>query len=470
MSRRLATPQEVLDFVSGVISLNPEWITRKVSASQIKTYDDCPRKWAYERHVEKVDKPWHVLGKLVHRDLEIWFHTGEPPSATSKSGKIALAGLHLYPTPDDLQTHGRCLIEGREPGDCAHLSQGESAYDDQADDQSRFKHIHDGVTYSGQMDLFLQHGWDMARVMDHKTCGTFDFVPTPEELWKNPQCTLYLKVALTLAPNVEWIEGDWVYHLSRQKRDQKVVTVSATARQIEESFEQLHIRVGKRLSIISDKPEDNDRRLGPICSKYGGCDHREECHKDLSLTDRIVAMQSFADAHPTPSTTPAGGLLAQAEKETEAAPPPAEEPLAEEPPKKRRRGRPPGSKNKPKLDTAALMKAEEERIAKAAADKERAEQAELERHMAEDPDEEDAASTLSEKEVPEHRQSGEQERASEAGVRELFDSLLERKQTGPTRIPAEHIIPLLEYVTKSFDSFETVAELADIISTFEHRR
>ena len=69
-----------------------------VSASQITTFRDCPRKWYFDKIVKvpRVSTAATELGSAVHEELEHYLKEGRNPSNTP-AGDIARSGLHLLP-------------------------------------------------------------------------------------------------------------------------------------------------------------------------------------------------------------------------------------------------------------------------------------------------------------------------------------------------------------------------------------
>ena len=72
----------------------------RLSASQIETFSNCPRKWAW-RYLEGVeDEPNKSaeLGRAIHAELEKYLR-GESIDFTSETGYIAASGLEHLPKP-----------------------------------------------------------------------------------------------------------------------------------------------------------------------------------------------------------------------------------------------------------------------------------------------------------------------------------------------------------------------------------
>ena len=71
-----------------------------VSASQLSTFKDCPRKWAYDKldSVPRLDTDATNEGKAIHTELEDWFKHGTPvtrPEAVALLQHLPERGDHL---------------------------------------------------------------------------------------------------------------------------------------------------------------------------------------------------------------------------------------------------------------------------------------------------------------------------------------------------------------------------------------
>ena len=75
---------------------------KHVSASQIKTYLDCPRKWYLQKIIglPSPSSPSTELGKEIHSVIEAYFRDGlDIPD--SDIGQIAKRGLEFLPSPSE---------------------------------------------------------------------------------------------------------------------------------------------------------------------------------------------------------------------------------------------------------------------------------------------------------------------------------------------------------------------------------
>ena len=112
----------------------------RVSASQIKTFGACARKWGF-KYIDKIPDPpgkAAIFGSATHKQLEGWFENETPPDESKREGVVAAAGLHLYPKPEDV--------------DYVEMS---------------FVFDHEGILYRGFIDLAW--GDETPTICDHKT-------------------------------------------------------------------------------------------------------------------------------------------------------------------------------------------------------------------------------------------------------------------------------------------------------------
>lgn len=230
-----------------------------VSPSQIHTWRKCQRKWAYSRTRPRASNKYAAFGTRTHAQLEGWLRDGTPPDANTPEGRCAIAGLELLPMP------GAAMVEI----------------------PIRFEY--DGVSYVGIADV-LAAGEGSAHVMDHKTCGSFDFALTAEDLLDDPQRIIYSYWAsfVLAAP---WVGATWRY-LQRKPPRHRPVSVVEDAPTIGARFVDLHQRDGLPIAQAHAagpiNPEHFPRSLDH-CGAYGGCPYAEECLQGVSPIERAVA-------------------------------------------------------------------------------------------------------------------------------------------------------------------------------------
>jgi hypothetical protein len=182
------------------------------SATQVSTFEDCPRKWAF-RYIDGVESPpnkYAELGVDTHGVLEDWLRLAKVPAGADKSVELAQALTPLLPPPQAIDPRN------------VEIDQYYTLC---------------GVTFNLKVDLFMPamtgyacsvcgfvqftvpagttcangHGGAPSvlatrpRVFDHKTCGDFKWSRRPHELPQDIQGSLYGGWALhkTLASEVD---------------------------------------------------------------------------------------------------------------------------------------------------------------------------------------------------------------------------------------------------------------------------
>ena len=231
-----------------------------ISASQIGKFLDCERMWGF-RYIEGRQEPETAsqkLGKLVHKELELWFTKKRPPDLNTHHGEIAKVGLKHYPPPHK------------------HMK---------AEEEIWFEF--DGITYMGFIDLLYAIDENTISVNDHKSTVDFKWMKTEEMLRTDPQAILYSAWA-TLAFDIEWVELQWTYFRTSPPYKSDVTTLRWHRDEIWQAMDRIH-QVAKRIvTSRSKKVLDLEPDLS-ACGKYRGCPHREICVGQMTATERMRA-------------------------------------------------------------------------------------------------------------------------------------------------------------------------------------
>ena len=231
-----------------------------VSASQIKTYRRCSRKWWFEKIAgfRSPSSPAAELGRAIHAELETYLLGGDRPTSP-----IALAGMHHLPDPSS-----NLLVE-------AELSYTKGL----------------AVPAIGFIDLVEL---DNRRITDHKTTSDFKWAKTEYELAADLQAIIYSKFA---GEHLFAGSGDIVfrhiYYRTRGTPASMTSQVTLTADHLEEKFQGISTSVD---AMVEDSraEEPGDVEYNPLaCSDYGGCSFRGECAK-LGVRTYGAASSLFA--------------------------------------------------------------------------------------------------------------------------------------------------------------------------------
>lgn len=326
-----------------------------LSASQINTYADCPRKWAW-RVVHKIQgapSPSAEVGTAVHQELERWLTGGGPPDLERSVGgkpvgRIAAEALPHLPPPTgagglNLEVERKFLIEI------------------------------EGFKFQGFVDLAVGD-----KVYDHKTISDFCWALSPEQLLGDTQANLYAAERMHRL-SLPYVNLQWTYLRTRGKPKAQPTIARATRGSVERVFDRKILPLAQEITeLVAQKPEAKD--LEPrieACERYGGCPFREHCNltpreifrgkmSQLTLKEKIEKKKAEQAAKAAQETAiESGTVLVKTDLQTpaplsvnppESAKPPevVESPEAAEGPPpaeelpKRGRGRPKGSKNKPR--------------------------------------------------------------------------------------------------------------------------
>jgi hypothetical protein len=236
--------------------------TGYVSPSQMKTYLDCPRKWAYQ-YVDGLRGPpnrYAEYGVQTHDVLEQWMLTGKAPNLNTDIGQTAFAILKHLPKP-----HPKRLTE------------------------QEIMFSFDKVLYLGYADLHdLEEAPDTLVTYDYKTTSGFGWALDEESLAEDIQWVTYAFGGVLKYERPKLI-GRWVYGLSKPPYKSKPVEVRATAAEIFDRFEVVH-KIGKEVVRAKSRPSAAAEQNFAACEAYGGCPFRERCHGNMTAMDRARAI------------------------------------------------------------------------------------------------------------------------------------------------------------------------------------
>lgn len=235
-----------------------------VSASQISTYSQCPRKHWLEK-IEGVfvpTSPGAAFGTRGHAAVESRILTGAWPD-DPEAVQVAMAGWKFVP-------QGRRLVEQ------------EMRLEDAA------------LPVVGRIDLVCP---DVSEVIDHKFLASFRNAKTPEQLARDPQAILYCTWALRkghLRPSSIGFR-----HIVYRTRDTpaaitvytpfSVEALAAAYSDTQKTIERMaaHAALTDAAAVPAAMGSDDDSP----CKAYGGCPHLARCK---ALSGRSI-WSSFKD-------------------------------------------------------------------------------------------------------------------------------------------------------------------------------
>lgn len=273
-----------------------------MSASQLATYRDCPRKWAFDKldKVEREENDAANEGSAIHDEVEAWYLHGTPP--TRPTAKALLSHLPPRDSPGLLAEEPVQFVW---PG--AH---GEP------------------VLLRGYVDL-LQIGEDgSVTIYDHKSTSQRKYIKTVDDLRYDPQVLAYgigarLHAAANGRPIPETVRMQWTYVVRENPKTKpphtEPVVLEQTTVDLEEGLRRWQDTVADmvRATVESRSTPIGSRALKVLsnteaCFKYGKCPFRELC-------------PDYVGAAPPPKEVApmSAELLAKLAAMSNATPPPA---------------------------------------------------------------------------------------------------------------------------------------------------
>lgn len=228
---------------------------KHISASQIKTYRDCARKWYFERtsSVERTVTPAIDRGKRIHTILENALLSGDlawladEPLLAKLSWLPALVAEH-GPIPRD---HIECEVRLEEFA----------------------------LPILGYIDLVLVHmDGEHVEIVDHKTTSDWKYALTVEDLAVDPQALIYCYAMLKRYPNANFFT--FTHHVinTRRAQTERLCSVNFARHEVEAFADILSTELANMQATFAiGLANAIHGAYGDACHKYGGCPFREAC-------------------------------------------------------------------------------------------------------------------------------------------------------------------------------------------------
>lgn len=246
----------------------------RISASQIKTYLDCKRKWAwiYIANIRPPSGEAASFGQRTHSILEDYQKTGIAWDHTTEEGRVARKALQFLPAPDpNALTEASFTFDTVRTGDDRPVSEG--------------RHL----LFNGFIDLTLppnyewEHTSPYPTIIDYKTCGTTQYALTVTTLPEDPQAVIYAYHAMA---KYQTTHADlmWLY-LPRRTSTPLPVKVRLDWETTKTKFRKLEV-LAREIERTHDAVTD-PLTLPPTessCDKYGGCPFKGRCNLQASKT------------------------------------------------------------------------------------------------------------------------------------------------------------------------------------------
>lgn len=265
------------------------------SASQVATFLQCQRKWAWSK-IDKIEVPPHPsaqLGTRVHAVAEQYFRTGQINYTDHEAACIFEAGLENNPALADV-----AAVEKHFTLDLPFGS------------------------FVGYKDLVL----NSPEVVDHKTTSSFRYLKTEEELRQDPQANIYaLEECLSRGVDGVWLR--WIYYRTKgaRKSDQtrffmlREDAERYTSEVIEPTVSAMNEAHASCSTAVELPPSPEH------CEAYGGCAFRHKCN--LTPEERMMSIMSMTNGQGTTSLIDSLRKRANINP-PEFQPPPAPTPVA----------------------------------------------------------------------------------------------------------------------------------------------
>ncbi len=313
------TARTLLPFVHAADEAEPGAWYHVFSASQIETFLDCRRKWAWDK-IARIPRPTNgsaALGDRVHAQLEGYLDGGSFDFTEVVSGRkvaeIAASSIHLLPEPCAPGPEGETEAEQV----ARHARHGMAI-----EGEFRWQSESTKFVYTGRKDLQLvdsgaipglaeENGLEVDElgrtgvpaVLDHKSTSSFQYVKEKDVLEWDVQANLYAYdlIATTGAEQADLV---WNYMKTRGANDARRVHLRVHRDQAKQRFALIQ-DVAKDMATIRDRAPKfsnapRDGLEGPpdmgqewretlaafvegispnanACEKFGGCSYRHVC-------------------------------------------------------------------------------------------------------------------------------------------------------------------------------------------------
>ncbi len=318
-------------------------VLTEVGPSELRTFRDCARKWAFKRKelggIVEPSSPAQSFGTALHKIQEDYLvHDIRHPD--TPMGKLAALAKPFLPLPgaEGLKVEKRVFVKGG-----------------------------DGWVFAGTPDLRVSvPGRDPSFLFDHKTTGNLKYALSAPALLADPQLIIYGSATLEES-GAGSLVARWLYYLKGAEPDLRLVEPRAIpARDLAASLNGLRPDAEAMVSLVDKKRNPMDIPEPPgfgtskaPCKSYGGCAFRSKCgvaltpwekqkEEDKMATDRLKALleakqkrEGVTSGEVSAATAGLGSpgqLLESGETIEEAIqatginPPDAAEPIAELPP------------------------------------------------------------------------------------------------------------------------------------------
>jgi len=241
----------------------------RASASQLKTYKECPRKWFISKilGVRTPGTEATRVGTRVHEAIEDFINYGK-----------ALRDPVALPAKDWLWP---IFLRNKRTDDIKV--------------EKEFEITFDGFNLSGKIDIAI---FTDATIVDHKTTSAWKWAMNEEQLAEDIQVHTYAYVFFQQKPEANHVKIVYNYMKKKKGKAQRLVTI-ALSREANENFMRAYILPllqGMEKDATKVLPLDVSPNEYSACGKYGGCPFRDFCHARKGVTDRHETRTDYVQA------------------------------------------------------------------------------------------------------------------------------------------------------------------------------
>lgn len=230
---------------------------KHVSATQMEQFVDCPRKWFYAYPLGQRPPQTEAQGEgeRIHKQFEDHYLLNTTPT---KPGVLNLLADPITPRRD-----GPAILIEHPKSYALGLSIS-------------------GVPVKGRIDLLDHSDTRHPKIWDWKSCKSFYYTKTRDELETNLQLTVYGLWAFD-----EWPEAAFVtYHhgyvlkgdVPAHARGYKIVQTDALSRGFVQDLKPHLETIVEEMKVVATETEPaRVRANSAACDKFGGCPYRDRC-------------------------------------------------------------------------------------------------------------------------------------------------------------------------------------------------
>jgi PD-(D/E)XK nuclease superfamily protein len=259
-----------------------------VSASQLGTYWECNRKWAWSklRGLKEGESKGAALGSLMHDQLEKYLRDGRPLDFLFKDkhgvhpAEIAAAGLQYLPAPQSPGLQVERYFKFPVPEQPHIFIRGFKDY------TMAPEYREDGLPHVG----------------DHKSCGNAKYALTADELQGNVQAIIYAYDELLKYPDAPAATLQWTYYATKGRRFAWPVCATVTRAHVLELMQEVfHGAIEVAVTFLSKPDPLSLPYNADSCDKYGGCPFIGNCNlgprerQRYSMSNDVVATSNLID-------------------------------------------------------------------------------------------------------------------------------------------------------------------------------